>query len=949
MIAGWFLVCWASIVLALPEITLQVNSQVPAVARVSEAYEFTFTASTFQSSYGAMSYSLLKSPPWLHLDNSTRKLYGTPEPKDVGSSRFQLVATDLSGSSGMEVTFVTLDGPGLRLADLVLPQLSQFGPTSDPDTLFLHPLQYFSFSFSKETFSSTTNDIVYYATTDDASPLPSWLQFDAKILRFYGTTPSLVSSIAMPQIYGLKLYASRVVGFAEATVTFHLAIGYHTLAFQTPFQTINISRGDTFSVSLKDQLCLDGKPIQNLDLNDVRASVPDWVKFDPRSISFEGKVPAASNSVKISVTATDFYNDLAAATVSLNILGLFTGPLPTVNATAGQPFNYSINYNIIQYDDVRISAQLGDASSWLQYDEDHRAFQGVVPRDITSKTIAIRLHAVRGPVSDDETLKIRISGASSSPTLSGFSRSSSLAQTHTMSTTVTPSEVPTSDKGDNPGDSKNRLELALLIALPTVCAILVAMVLLVCWRRKKARRERHKYFVQKDNKPRLVAQEFDTPDISEIQGEPAARSLLDEKELRQSAPAPRIDLPWTDSATVSEHHLSRISLEAEGVGPTKIDSAPAMLRDQLHRQRVNNRERSNQITTSQEPFNFSRKRLPFKSLHSRIQSSRISKSTSRPLSGFSTYNFGFPTRRSGAGHGSGGPPGFNEVRQSWQFTGSSPTSEDSRILSVDLDKFPQPPPEVETQRGRENENLAPEKEPSMRLIDDNSAYAEYLRNRRRDKYLEPSARFSTMNSTRRFSDRRVANAYLRSSRSIHSFSEIADCSTSDSANWRQPGASQSSGKTPSWDTGLLQRSPSSRLAAGPLNSLGRASVSNSGRISSIESISDSEWEDDLLVESQDPGGKRRWYPSDLLSEGTSSRVGSLETFRRSSRGQRGPLRARHPPTPETSGMEQASAQITSRRGREWKLGDSQEKQPVSIEKGQIQRSQGSEKGDLAFI
>ncbi|KAL9621618.1 MAG: hypothetical protein Q9160_004010 [Pyrenula sp. 1 TL-2023] len=955
MLLRWLICCLASVVTALPDINLQVNAQVPPVARLSEAYDFTFASSTFLSSQGPLSYSLLNQPSWLRLDNVTRKFYGTPTKGDIGSSEFQLLATDLSGTSQMDVVLVTLNGPPLQPVQSVLSQLAQFGQTSDADTLLLYPLQSFSFAFTRQTFSSSMNDISYYATTDDASPLPSWLQFASQELRFFGMTPSLVSPDAEPQVYGIKLYASRIAGFAEATVTFHMIIGYHMLAFQNPSVDQNASQGGVFSVSLRDQLYLDGNRVQNTDLRNISASVPDWIAFDKQSISFSGMVPTNADNTSMSVTAVDIYGDQATAVVSVAVLKLFNRPLPIINATIGQPLIFTVTSDFLRFAVTTVSANLGALSSWLQYDADSRTLQGTVPEDISPEVLKIGIHATKDTTTDDEILEIRILRGlrSSSVSIGGYTSTEWTRSTTETST----SDSSASAMQGRSGNGRKTLVLALAIVLPVICSMLACALSLTCWKRKRARRAQREYFEKRDTHTRLVAQELDAEDFSKEPQESLSQPVTSEERSKKPTAAPHVELPWTDSSDLSQERLSKVLRSGEHL--TAVVSSPGLvandatnsqsIQDRKNKQIANSSEQGQHFPSGvQQQFNFSRKRLPFKSWQSRIENSRISKRYSRPTSGFSTSNFGLPTRRSGAGHGSGGPAGFNEVRQSWQFTASSMTSEDSRVLSAALDRFPHPPLEINAGIDREISELG--RNQSMRLVDSNNAYAEFLRNRRRNRDFEPSARFSTMNSSRRFSDRRALNAYLRSSRSVRSHSETGGYSTGDSANWRQTGISLSSSEQPDLDPTLLHRSASHRLSAAPFNVHSEVSAGNSGRFSSIESISDSEWEDELLVESHDPDGQKRWYTSEVLPEGASSRLTSLEYLRRNSQGQREPLRARNTPMPPIMDSGQGSAQaVPPPQGREWKLGDSHGRQPVSVVEGQMQRSQGSEKGDLAFI
>lgn len=73
-----FLLALANVISATPNVVLPVNSQLPPVARISQTFSFIFADSTFASSGTHLTYSLSEVPGWLHLDSSSRTLYGTP-------------------------------------------------------------------------------------------------------------------------------------------------------------------------------------------------------------------------------------------------------------------------------------------------------------------------------------------------------------------------------------------------------------------------------------------------------------------------------------------------------------------------------------------------------------------------------------------------------------------------------------------------------------------------------------------------------------------------------------------------------------------------------------------------------------------------------------------------------------------------------------------------------
>src|SRR5271170_7854826 len=91
---------------AQPTIQFPINSQVPPVARPSQAFAFTFAESTFASNAGTLTYILEAQPAWLQLDNLSRTFSGTPASDDVGIATFQLTASDSQGFVDLPVTLV---------------------------------------------------------------------------------------------------------------------------------------------------------------------------------------------------------------------------------------------------------------------------------------------------------------------------------------------------------------------------------------------------------------------------------------------------------------------------------------------------------------------------------------------------------------------------------------------------------------------------------------------------------------------------------------------------------------------------------------------------------------------------------------------------------------------------------------------------------------------------
>ena len=322
-------------IFAVPIVVFPINSQVPPVARVSEPFHFIFSASTFSSGIGNVSYALDGAPAWLQLDSSGRTFSGTPTPADVGSANFSLVASDRDGPTSMPVTLVTSTGPGPGIGIDVASQLSSQGSFSTPDRLILAPLSPINISFSRDTFTHTNENTVYYAICANNTPLPSWLHFDPFALTFSGTSPQLDTTEATSQDYGIHMIASDVIGFSGAVAGFQIIVETHLFTFKGTLHTLRVSGGENlvYSEILAD-LSLDGNPVSATDLTQATASTPPWLSLNTSSLALSGTAPPDIASQNITVTVTDKYGDEVEAVISID-----SSPQASVSSAAGTSTN----------------------------------------------------------------------------------------------------------------------------------------------------------------------------------------------------------------------------------------------------------------------------------------------------------------------------------------------------------------------------------------------------------------------------------------------------------------------------------------------------------------------------------------------------------------------------------------------------------------------------------
>ena len=376
-----------------PQIALPFNAQVPSVARVSQPYSYQFSPSTFTSTNGdQLIYSIQNTPIWLQINSTTRTLYGTPESSNLGPLVFNLLADDGSGRTSMQATLVVVNSSAPRIGNITR-AIATHGPLSDITTLSLRTGS--PFSISMQGIFSNVRRPLYYATSSDHSPLPSWVQFDATTLRFSGSTPVALSA---PQTYGISLHVSEVEGFSEEAATFRLAVGSHQLYFVPVQSQLSLAGNTSFEVSvLKDALYLDNRTIQSQDVASIRYQGPDWISFNNSTLTLSGKPPAETPVQNITFIARDIYGDTAVSRLSLIIQPIssstpsFIHDLAAVNATIGEYFSYTIPQSSFAVMNFSASLEIPDDYPWLTFVASNLTIHGNVPNSLSPADMTTNL------------------------------------------------------------------------------------------------------------------------------------------------------------------------------------------------------------------------------------------------------------------------------------------------------------------------------------------------------------------------------------------------------------------------------------------------------------------------------------------------------------------------------------------------------------------------------
>lgn len=686
-----------------------VNAQLPPVARVSKPFEFVFSEGTFGGTDEKKDYSLEDAPSWLHVDSKSRTLSGTPQSNDVGNPKFNLVADCPSGSASMEVTLVVSDDNGPKPGKPVLPQLEKAGPTSAPSTFFVRPGDSFSISFDSETFDNTGNSTVYYGTSPENSPLPSWMRFDPDTLQFSGTSPA-----GGPQSFTFNLIASDVAGFSAVTLTFDMAVRPHILSFNDTLQTFTLTRGEEFnSPSFHDALTLDGQKPTEKDMTDISFEGPDWLTLDNKTISLSGTPPQDAKDENVTISIMDTNEDVAKMIVSLEYSQLFFDDVNGSDATIGEDFSFSLGESVLKDDSAHLEVDLGQLPpSWLHYDADSKTLSGHVPEDFRPQKYTVDLTATKGPVEDTRKFTIDVAEAGH--------------HDQTTDKTVDPDSANKTSSDSSGGGGSNQKKAGVIAAAVVVPCVFVGCVigLFFCWRRKRrgaASQKEGDLPVEKpppsgpdaplphcesfedsapgpmpqssrspspwseppqlELKPFFNAETFEKSDTS-VTAEPAPEDTAETAAADKENARPRSTVGW-DFTSLQSPEPEEQERESEDVlGQNKhlsFQTSPSILR------RTTNR---------------SNKREPLKPIQARRSlkrnfsaASSRSKRNSKRSSGLSSVASGLPVRLSGAGHGAGGfgPPGHGLDRRSWQNTQGSLQSDETGLGRL-APLFPRPPP-----------------------------------------------------------------------------------------------------------------------------------------------------------------------------------------------------------------------------------------------------------------
>ena len=672
------LLALACTTIAVPSVNLPVNAQVPAVARVSKAFNFVFSESTFASNGPSITYALSNSARWLNLDSPSRTLSGTPGPGDVGSVAINLVATDDTGSASTPVTLVVSADPGPGLGTPLKDQLTARASSSTADSLILSHSSSISLSFLPDTFTNTNDKTIYYAICANNTPLPSWLAFNPTGLSFSGTAPESTSPAELSQTFGIKLIASDVVGFAGAVATFQLVIESHLFAFGKNLYTFNVIPGNPFNYTgLQADLLFDGISIKSSDLAQVTAQTPSWMTFDPDTLALHGTAPVSAGPQNITVSATDVYGDKADTIIfaqpSNDTSNLFNDAIDTLNSTIGSDFEYDLSGVLNTSPVLLVTVDLGNASSWIKFDPIKLELTGSIPNDTRPQQVLLDITARQASRSQSKTVTLNVTAAGRG----SDNRTARRSQSTTAIVTPTATSQPGLPVGASASSERTkRRKEAVLITVPVALMLLGLLILLLHFRRRRQLRLKRGYL----NSPKeKISYPFRTTEDRETASEEAV--IPSTPRYQRASLLPRVDLrQYRLRSSKASGNEARELPNSESWQEEVVRAIPELSTSQEQhpqpqartRNYLSSTGRSKNSRISAKSYNTQARRLS-KPITRRSHISRASSLlfSAHRISGVGHGHASFDRGKSsisystiGVGHGVGGPSGYGRARRS---------------------------------------------------------------------------------------------------------------------------------------------------------------------------------------------------------------------------------------------------------------------------------------------
>ena len=388
------------------------------VAEEDERFEYAFSSDVFSDPDGdslTLSASLADDselPAWLSFNPDLLTFTGTPGNDDVGELVIKVTASDPSGASVYEEFNLKVNGVN-NAPELVNPLIDK---SVAIDEIRIIPIP-------MDTFVDVDDDtLVLSIAMDDGSTMPSWIGF--------GRTPSgeyVVDALA-PQgtsgSFDLRITATDAGGLSVSDV-FALTIGEGNVApvLETPILDQVASEGAEFSFVVPDNSFSDAEldPLTYYVRNYDPGDLPDWLSFDPETLTFFGTPGAGdAGTVRVELFAVDPMGETVSDVFEIEVEGSSNADPVVANAISDQTASEDIAFSFAlpsdtfsdpDGDELSLSASLSngdDLPDWLSFDQVNGEFAGT-PVEGDDGELEIRVFATDpsgASVYDDFTVDV---------------------------------------------------------------------------------------------------------------------------------------------------------------------------------------------------------------------------------------------------------------------------------------------------------------------------------------------------------------------------------------------------------------------------------------------------------------------------------------------------------------------------------------------------------------
>ena len=280
----------------------------------------------------------------------------------------------------------------------------------------------YTWTMSSKTFSTDLDKSLVYS----ASGLPAWLDFDNRTLTFHGipaaadegrppitvTASDTESAASSSFILCVTPYPAPTVqksisqqfyaGNQALSSVFFLSPGS---ALATDQPTLRVPARWSFSIGLDGETVVSENDLYYGAQQSDGTPLPSWIEFDPSTVTFDGVAPSddvisTPLTLEIEVYGAD-QEGYSAASVRFNLvvasheLSAYS-TLPTVNVTAGTPFNVTMSspadFSGVLVDGQALqpanmsmlSVDVSSYKNWLKYDPGSKTLSGAPPSNYTA-------------------------------------------------------------------------------------------------------------------------------------------------------------------------------------------------------------------------------------------------------------------------------------------------------------------------------------------------------------------------------------------------------------------------------------------------------------------------------------------------------------------------------------------------------------------------------------